>query len=160
MAAPQPRDGGVLRVAIDTDPQCLDPQQAGNNNSLNIGRQITDSLTDQRPDTGELVPWLATHWEVSEDNTAFTFHLREGATFSDGAPIDAAAVRADLEGIVKLGARASLRLPLRHVLPNAAIPLLTMAGIITGNLLAGSVVTETVFSRDGVGRGSPRRPWR
>jgi peptide/nickel transport system permease protein len=45
-----------------------------------------------------------------------------------------------------------LRLLLTHVLPNAAIPLLTMAGIITGNLLAGSVVTETVFSRDGIGR--------
>lgn len=44
------------------------------------------------------------------------------------------------------------RLLLAHVLPNAAVPLLTMAGIITGNLLAGSVVTETVFSRDGIGR--------
>jgi len=44
------------------------------------------------------------------------------------------------------------RLLLLHVLPNAAVPLLTMAGIITGNLLAGSVVTETVFSRDGIGR--------
>ncbi|WP_159992438.1 ABC transporter permease [Roseomonas sp. 18066] len=44
------------------------------------------------------------------------------------------------------------RLLLTHVLPNAAVPLLTMAGIITGNLLAGSVVTETVFSREGVGR--------
>jgi len=44
------------------------------------------------------------------------------------------------------------RLLLGHVLPNAAIPLLTMAGLIMGNLLAGSVVTETVFSREGVGR--------
>lgn len=44
------------------------------------------------------------------------------------------------------------RLLLAHMLPNAAVPLLTMAGIITGNLLAGSVVTETVFSRDGIGR--------
>jgi peptide/nickel transport system permease protein len=45
-----------------------------------------------------------------------------------------------------------LRLLFVHVLPNAGIPLLTMAGIIAGNLLAGSVVTETVFSRDGIGR--------
>ncbi|WP_233238431.1 ABC transporter permease [Bordetella sp. LUAb4] len=44
------------------------------------------------------------------------------------------------------------RLLLGHVLPNAAIPLLTMAGVIMGNLLAGSVVTETVFSREGIGR--------
>lgn len=45
-----------------------------------------------------------------------------------------------------------LRLLLAHLLPNAAIPLLTVTGVITGNLLAGSVVTETVFSRDGLGR--------
>ncbi|OZI37941.1 peptide ABC transporter permease [Bordetella genomosp. 10] len=45
-----------------------------------------------------------------------------------------------------------VRLLLVHVLPNAAIPLLTMAGVIMGNLLAGSVVTETVFSREGIGR--------
>jgi peptide/nickel transport system permease protein len=44
------------------------------------------------------------------------------------------------------------RLLFLHVLPNAAIPVLTMSGVIMGNLLAGSVVTETVFSREGIGR--------
>jgi peptide/nickel transport system permease protein len=44
------------------------------------------------------------------------------------------------------------RLLFMHVLPNAAIPALTMTGVIVGNLLAGSVVTETVFSREGIGR--------
>lgn len=45
-----------------------------------------------------------------------------------------------------------LRLLFVHVLPNAAIPVLSLAGVLTGNLLAGSVVTETVFSREGIGR--------
>ncbi|WP_437883791.1 ABC transporter permease [Pseudomonas sp. LRF_L74] len=45
-----------------------------------------------------------------------------------------------------------LRLLLVHVLHNAAIPLLTLSGSLIGNLLAGAVVTETVFSRDGIGR--------
>ncbi|WP_413653458.1 ABC transporter permease [Pantoea sp. B65] len=40
----------------------------------------------------------------------------------------------------------------RHVLPNAAIPLLTLSGMIFGHLLAGSVITETIFSREGIGR--------
>ena len=40
----------------------------------------------------------------------------------------------------------------RHVLHNAAIPLLSLTGIIIGSLLAGSVVSETVFSRQGIGR--------
>jgi peptide/nickel transport system substrate-binding protein len=106
--AAQPQYGGVLRAAFDGDPQCIDPQQPGNNTALNVGRQIADSLTDQRPDTGEIVPWLAQSWSVTDNNQVFTFVLREGATFSDGSPVDADAVRANLEGIVKLGARATL----------------------------------------------------
>lgn len=39
-----------------------------------------------------------------------------------------------------------------HILHNAAIPLLSLSGTLLGNLLAGAVVTETVFSRDGIGR--------
>lgn len=45
-----------------------------------------------------------------------------------------------------------VRLLFGHVLPNASVPLLTMAGVIAGHLMAGAVVTETVFSRQGVGR--------
>ncbi|AMM21397.1 peptide ABC transporter permease [Frondihabitans sp. PAMC 28766] len=39
-----------------------------------------------------------------------------------------------------------------HALRNAVIPSLTMVGVLIGNLLAGTVVTETVFSRTGIGR--------
>ena len=41
---------------------------------------------------------------------------------------------------------------LRHALRNAAIPALTLVGMSAGHLLGGSVVTETVFSRAGIGR--------
>ena len=41
---------------------------------------------------------------------------------------------------------------LRHMLPNALLPLITVAGINLGVLLGGTVVTETVFSWPGVGR--------
>lgn len=45
-----------------------------------------------------------------------------------------------------------LRVHFRHAFRNGLIPSLTVVGITAGNLLAGSVVTETVFARDGVGR--------
>ncbi|WOF23195.1 ABC transporter permease [Microbacterium betulae] len=41
---------------------------------------------------------------------------------------------------------------LRHALRNAALPALTVTGLIVGQLLSGTVVTETVFSRPGIGR--------
>ncbi|MFD6554361.1 ABC transporter permease [Streptomyces sp. NPDC058398] len=44
------------------------------------------------------------------------------------------------------------RVHLRHALRNASLPALTVAGLLVGQLIAGSVVVETVFSRDGLGR--------
>ncbi|WP_341279017.1 ABC transporter permease [Paenibacillus sp. FSL H8-0537] len=40
----------------------------------------------------------------------------------------------------------------KHALRNALIPALTMVGVIIGDLMAGTVVIETVFSRQGIGR--------
>jgi len=40
----------------------------------------------------------------------------------------------------------------KHMLRNAVIPAVTMAGMVIGEMLAGSVVTETVFSRQGIGK--------
>jgi peptide/nickel transport system permease protein len=39
-----------------------------------------------------------------------------------------------------------------HVMPNAAIPTLTMIGFLLGGLVAGAVITETVFAWPGIGR--------
>jgi peptide/nickel transport system substrate-binding protein len=56
-----------------------------------------------RQDTaGEFVPWLAEGWEVSDDSLTITFTLHEGVTFHDGAPFDAAAVKANID-FVKSG---------------------------------------------------------
>ena len=41
---------------------------------------------------------------------------------------------------------------LGHALQNAALPALTVLGYVAGNLLAGTVVVETVFTRPGLGR--------
>ncbi|MCF2528760.1 ABC transporter substrate-binding protein [Yinghuangia soli] len=101
-----PVSGGTLSFALAIDPTCLDPQQYGLNASLNIGRQLVDSLTDQDPATGEIKPWLAQSWEVNPQATAFTFKLRPGVTFSDGTPVDAAAVKANFDTVATLGAKA------------------------------------------------------
>jgi peptide/nickel transport system permease protein len=44
------------------------------------------------------------------------------------------------------------RIQTRHALRLSSIPAFTIAGVLVGTLLAGSVVVETVFSRAGVGR--------
>lgn len=104
----EPVSGGTLRVAVGSDAGCIDPQQVGNNDSIYSTRQLVDSLTDQDPETGEIVPWLAEDWEINDDATEFTFTLQEGATFSNGDPVDAEAVAANFDRGTELGARASL----------------------------------------------------
>ncbi|WEH30861.1 ABC transporter substrate-binding protein [Streptomyces sp. AM 3-1-1] len=102
-----PRTGGTLRIGLDYDPVCLDPQQSALGQSLDVGRQLVDSLTDQDPRDGKTVPWLATRWKADPEATRFTFTLRAGATFSDGTPVDAPAVKANFDAVHELGAAAS-----------------------------------------------------
>jgi len=40
----------------------------------------------------------------------------------------------------------------RHAFPNALIPIITVVGLQFGTLLAGAIVTETIFSWPGIGR--------
>lgn len=72
--------------------------------ALNIARQTVDSLVDQDPTTGEIVPWLAKSWQISDDAKSYTFTLEEGHVFADGAPIDAAAVKANFDFIADVWA--------------------------------------------------------
>jgi ABC-type dipeptide/oligopeptide/nickel transport system permease component len=44
------------------------------------------------------------------------------------------------------------KLIIQHAMKNALIPIVTMVGLQFGSMLAGAVVTETVFSRPGLGR--------
>ncbi|NLS10767.1 ABC transporter substrate-binding protein [Nesterenkonia sp. MY13] len=100
--------GGTLRVAVGSDAGCVDPHQVVANDSIYSLRQLVDSLTDQDPETGEIVPWLAQEWEINDDATEFSFTLQEGATFSNGEPVDSEAVAANFDAAVELGARATL----------------------------------------------------
>ena len=104
----EPQQGGTLKIAYDVDPTCLDGQQQGTNVTLNVARQITDSLTDQDPETQEIVPWLAKSWDVDDDAKTFTFHLRDGVKFQDGTDFTSASVKENFEAIQDLGAKASL----------------------------------------------------
>src|SRR5690606_13356081 len=104
----EPVAGGDLTCAITVDSHCVDPQQVGNNDAIAAARQTVASLTAQDPRTGEIVPWIAESWEVNDDASSYTFHLRDDATYADGTPIDAESVKTNLDAIVALGAAASL----------------------------------------------------
>lgn len=53
--------------------------------------------------TGSLIPDLADTWEITDENSVFTAHLRQGQKFSDGTPVDADAVVASFEYVATTG---------------------------------------------------------
>ncbi len=81
-----------------------------------ILNQITDKLTYQNPKTLEIEPWIAESWSINADATEYTFKLRPGVTFSDGTPLDAAAVAKNFD-TYGLGNR-DLKLPVSEVISN------------------------------------------
>ena len=50
---------------------------------------MLESLLAYEAGTGEVVPSLATEWSSNEELTEWTFTLRDGVTFHDGATLDA-----------------------------------------------------------------------
>lgn len=72
-------------------PVQLDPALGTNDPEILFNRQIYDYLIDISPD-GELIPTLATEWNISDDGLTYTMTLAEGVTFHDGSPFTSADV--------------------------------------------------------------------
>ena len=89
--------GGALRINVRGDNTGLvsvDPFQVYWIEHRVVLRNVAESLTDQDPTTGEIIPWLAKSWQISEDGLSYTFSLRDDVTFSNGTRFDAKAVKA------------------------------------------------------------------
>lgn len=88
-------EGGVLEVALLDDIDEFDPQAFSSVN-FPIIKNIYDSLIEYTAE-GEAIPWLATEWEINDDNTSVTLTLRDDVTFHSGEPLNSAAVAATFE---------------------------------------------------------------
>jgi ABC-type transport system substrate-binding protein len=95
--APAPRDGGALRFAVNDQVRTLDPTYSYDQVGYFVLHPLFDTLVDYSPGGLEIIPRLAERWEISPDRLTYTFELRPGITFSDGAPITAAHVKYGLE---------------------------------------------------------------
>ncbi|HWD60072.1 MAG TPA: ABC transporter substrate-binding protein [Stellaceae bacterium] len=95
-AAMAPAAASELRIALNEDPDLLDPAQGGSFVGREVFAAMCDKLVDIAPDM-TFVPQLATEWHWSDDNKALTLKLRDGVLFHDGTKLDAAAVKTNLD---------------------------------------------------------------
>ncbi|MDH2313611.1 TIGR04028 family ABC transporter substrate-binding protein [Methylobacterium brachiatum] len=117
-AEEEPVKGGTLVYLEQQAHASLYPPAGGFYPNGGILNQITDKLTYQNPKTLEIEPWIAKSWTVDADATTYTFEIRPGVTFSDGTPVDAAAVAKNFDTF-GLGNK-DLKLPVSEAINNYA----------------------------------------
>ncbi len=98
-AGAAPTRGGTLTVGLDQEPPTIDPHASPSAVTYQIIASVTENLLFEGTD-GKIVPWLATAYKTSPDGKSFTFTLRKDVKFSDGAPLNAAAVKWNFDRIV------------------------------------------------------------
>ena len=86
----------TLRIGLLDDPDLLDPAPGKSFVGRIVFQSMCDKLVDISPDL-KIVPRLALSWETTEDGKVLTFKLRDGVTFQDGEPFNAAAVKYNIE---------------------------------------------------------------
>ena len=97
---PAAKRGGTLRYAVHNAPAHFDVHQSGT--VANIGPQspMYDTLLRRSPKDGQtIIPDLAWKYDISPDGKRYTFHLRKGVKFHDGADFTAEDVKATYDRI-------------------------------------------------------------
>lgn len=86
-------DTSRFLVAVEDEPDTVDFQCTTIHYTIaqNVFNRLVEMENGADGDI-EILPSLAKSWEISDDGCAYTFHLRENVTFSNGAPLTASDV--------------------------------------------------------------------
>ncbi len=98
LASPPPTPSGTIVISNLTDITGVNPLIAGQTElQFEIAQLVFQRLLEEQADFDQgpptFAPALAESWEFSEDRTRLTFKLRDGLSWSDGAPLTAEDVR-------------------------------------------------------------------
>lgn len=100
-AAGQAEEGerDTLTIAIGAEPEALDPVNMTSAPAATVGEHAIERLIYMEED-GELTPMLAEDWSSNDEGTVWTFDIRQGVEFHDGEPLNAEAVKANLDRFI------------------------------------------------------------
>lgn len=106
----------ALRVASTASVTTWDPSLSFSTEAVYMAN-IYEPLLWANPAGAEepFTPALATSWETAADGLSWTFHLREGVKFHDGATLDSDAVVRSIERHMAIGGAAFIWAPVAGV---------------------------------------------
>ena len=134
-AQPAPKRGGVLKVSANANPSSLDPATGGAGSDHTFLWTIYDTLVEWDYDTLKTKPGLAAF--NFPDPRTLVLDLRPGISFHDGSPLDAAAVKfnldrgrqdarsnikADLSSVASVDVSGPLQVTVKLLRPDTALP--------------------------------------
>jgi len=88
-ANPVGHRGGIVTIALRSEPKTLNPALATDASSLGVIYCMDADLLHINRETQRTEPALAKSWSASRDGRTYTLHLRRGIRFSDGQPFSA-----------------------------------------------------------------------
>ena len=153
-----PKRGGILRISAPTNPSSLDPATGGAGSDHAFLFTMYDTLTEWDFETLKPRPGLAESWSFT-DPTTLVLKIRPGVTFHDGTPLDAEAVKfnlernksdpksnikADLAAMASVEVTGPMQVTLKLNAPDAALP-----GILSDR--AGMMVSPTALKASATG---------
>lgn len=99
-AMAQPKQGGSMTMSLDPEPSILVSALNSASPVYVVSSKMFDGLVTYDKDFN-LIPRLATEWNVSDDGRTVTFKLREGVTWHDGKPFSSEDVKFTFMEILK-----------------------------------------------------------
>ena len=136
LAQAAPKRGGILRISAPANPSSLDPATGGAGSDHAFLFTMYDTLAEWDFETLKPKPGLAEGWSFT-DPTTFVLNIRPGVTFHDGTPLDAEAVKfnlernktdpksnikADLGSMASAAVTGPMQVTLKLSAPDAALP--------------------------------------
>jgi peptide/nickel transport system permease protein/peptide/nickel transport system substrate-binding protein len=158
LAQGTPKRGGVLRISASANPSSLDPATGGAGSDHAFLFTMFDTLTEWEFETLKPRPGLAESWSYADPKT-FVLNIRPGVTFHDGTPLDAEAVKfnlernktdpksnikADLVTVASVEVTGTMQVTLKLNTPDTALP-----GILSDR--AGMMVSPTALKASSTG---------
>ena len=158
LAQATPKRGGILRISAPANPSSLDPATGGAGSDHAFLFTMYDTLIEWDFETLKPKPGIAESWKFTDPNT-LVLNIRAGVTFHDGTPLDAEAVKfnlernksdpksnikADLASMASAEVTGPMQVTVKLSTPDAALP-----GILSDR--AGMMVSPTALKASSAG---------